>query len=111
MKCSKKKDKCEHECVCQNPTEIPDENSICRGLVFISTTILIDLFLAACRMNPCHHNGSCRVEGKKQICDCVPGYDGDFCENGFSINFLVKSKISEEYLLGKSAIKVSNGCI
>lgn len=71
---------CQPECVCVRPGEVPDQDGICRGISSIwATKVTLSV---GCGPNPCHHNGTCRIQGSRQVCECVDGYDGALCENG-----------------------------
>ena len=35
-----------------------------------------------CMQNPCRNQGTCRILAGSYTCICMPGYTGDFCEDG-----------------------------
>ena len=35
-----------------------------------------------CTENPCQNQGICRILAGSYMCVCMPGYSGDFCEDG-----------------------------
>jgi hypothetical protein len=37
-------------------------------------------YLPVCDANPCQNDGYCNPNGRDQICECRPGYVGEFCE-------------------------------
>ena len=43
-----------------------------------------------CDSNPCQNGGTCKDQVNSYMCECVPGYDGDECENGKLIYLLSK---------------------
>jgi hypothetical protein len=38
-----------------------------------------------CSPSPCENGGTCIDEVDSYTCQCVPGFDGDNCENGMKI--------------------------
>lgn len=43
--------------------------------------------LDVCNPNPCKHEGKCIDENGTESCQCMDGYDGQFCEHGKNFLF------------------------
>ncbi|VDM72516.1 unnamed protein product [Strongylus vulgaris] len=67
-KCVKRQGACVPDCVCENDTDVVDENGICRN---------------PCYRNQCQNGGTCVVDGSqlaKFRCECTNEFEGALCD-------------------------------